>query len=238
MKYRLKCQQDFASPEFFAVKEVIPPSHSERERIGETWANEARTLKTMNSCHATHIVRFMTAFTKDENAPIKSFYLIFEWADGGNLENVYERTQSPTLSNRLVKLAIVQLLGISEALEKAHHNQIRHGDLKPGNILCFAPTDENIFGTLKIGDWGLAKFHSEATALRGERGVATATKYGTPLYEPPEVDLGKVKLLGRQYDVWSIGCVILELIIWLLYGHCSVIAFRCQRSRYNAESLL
>ncbi|KAK7752298.1 hypothetical protein SLS62_005834 [Diatrype stigma] len=170
----------------------------------------------------------MTAFTRNGSGPTRSFYLIFEWADGGNLENVYERYKNPSPSVKLSKLAIKQLLGISEALAEAHENKIRHGDLKPGNILCFMPTEDNIFGTLKIGDWGLAKFHSDATTLRGEQGIATTTKYGTPLYEPPEVELGDVKILGRQYDVWSMGCVIMELVIWLLYGHLNIQKFRGQ----------
>ena len=168
----------------------------------------------------------MTAFTTGGDSRSRYFYLVFEWADGGNLENVYERNPTPRLNKELLKLTVAQLLGICEALEMVHGKGVRHGDLKPANILCFTPTNGNIFGTLKISDWGLSKFHSEATVWRAQRGLGTSTNYGTPLYEPPEVALGEVKLLGRQYDIWSLGCVFLEILIWLLNGYQKVQAFR------------
>ncbi|KAH8898783.1 hypothetical protein GQ53DRAFT_817012 [Thozetella sp. PMI_491] len=47
------------------------------------------------------------------------------------------------------------------------------------------------------------------------------------LYEAPEsqVPVNGRRVLGRQYDVWSLGCVILELLIWLLYGYDEVLRF-------------
>jgi serine/threonine protein kinase len=152
---------------------------------------------------------------------------MFEWADGGSLEDLWDKNPEPALSTELIKEAVVQLRGLAEALYATHNQEndvgIRHGDLKPENILRFQSKPESIFGTLKIGDWGLAKYHNTATVLRGEN---TTTKYGTPLYEPPEVEVGKLKILGRQYDIWSMGCIILELIIWLLYGYNDVKRFR------------
>ncbi|RYC63133.1 hypothetical protein CHU98_g3091 [Xylaria longipes] len=109
--------------------------------------------------------------------------------------------------------------------------------LDPITILRFGPTDDNILGTFKIGDWGLAKLHSMATVLRKEKGLDTTTKYGTPLYEPPEVQLGEVKLLSRQYDVWSMGCIILEIIIWLLYGYDGVKKFRSDVRGFSRDPL-
>ncbi|TDZ26477.1 hypothetical protein Cob_v000471 [Colletotrichum orbiculare MAFF 240422] len=48
----------------------------------------------------------------------------------------------------------------------------------------------------------------------------TTTKYGTILYEAPEAEptLGK-QPRSRQYDIWSMGCIITEWIIWILYGN-------------------
>lgn len=182
----------------------------------------------MNSCNKDHVVHFITAFTMDGFDCTKLFYLVFEWADGGNLENVYDQNPVPELSKYLFRLATKQLLGIAMALYEAYKQHIRHGDLKPGNILCFGPTNGNIFGTLKIGDWGLAKFHSEATSRREEKGINTSTHYGTPLYEPPEAMAGGRRVLSRLYDMWSAGCVILEILIWLLYGHEIVKKFRLE----------
>jgi serine/threonine protein kinase len=101
---------------------------------------------------------------------------------------------------------------------------IRHGDLKPENILRFGPRDEIDIGTLKIADMGLAKHHLQNTRLRHK---VTSTKYGTTRYEPPEVEhsLNKMPALSRLYDIWSMGCITLELLIWLLRGNDALVKF-------------
>jgi serine/threonine protein kinase len=66
---------------------------------------------------------------------------------------------------------------------------------------------------LKITDVGLSKSHKEATKMRS----ATRTNAGTIMYEPPEAtETGKPR--SRRYDIWSMGCIYLEFLIWLLYG--------------------
>ena len=94
---------------------------------------------------------------------------------------------------------------------------IRHGDLKPENILRFIENEtdnDSDLCTLKIADMGLAKRHILATR---ERNGATTTIYASRQYEPPERD--KAEPLSRLYDVWSMGCIILDYIIWILYGN-------------------
>lgn len=87
----------------------------------------------------------------------------------------------------------------------------RHGDLKPGNI--FRKESGTALGTLMIGDVGLAKKHYNITHLR----THTDTRLGTIDYEPPEAfDNSHAK--SRAYDIWSMGCIIVETIVWLLYG--------------------
>jgi serine/threonine protein kinase len=80
--------------------------------------------------------------------------------------------------------------------------------MKPENILRFR--DRTRVGILKIADMGLAKHHAVATYLRPR----TSTRYGTVRYEPPEVMTHKLAEEGRSrlYDIWSMGCITLELI--------------------------
>jgi serine/threonine protein kinase len=126
-----------------------------------------------------------------------------------------------------------QILGLARALEAAHNRpngaSYRHGDLKPENILCFQ--NGRTIGTLKIGDWGEAKEHGEVTEMRPSK---TTAKYGTRLYEAPEVEMGvKPKYLdqspkrrSRLYDIWAMGCITLEFTIWLLKGYEGLTRFR------------
>lgn len=154
---------------------------------------------------------------------------MFEWANGGNLRNLWERVPFPDLEGSLVKDTVKQILGLASALRAAHNLNIteasyRHGDLKPENILIFK-TGEETLGTLKIGDWGEAKYHGkdQVTEMRSKK---TTARFGTRRYEAPEVVTGiKVerenqpeKRRSRLYDIWAMGCITLEFIVWLLYG--------------------
>lgn len=103
---------------------------------------------------------------------------------------------------------------ISRPVEVSNDDNIRHGDLKPENILCFKIPGPD-FGMLKIADMGLAKRHINKTQYR----KLTSTRYGTIHYEPPEAAPGHKGSRSRLYDIWSMGCITLEMIIWVLYGN-------------------
>jgi serine/threonine protein kinase len=120
------------------------------------------------------------------------------------------------LNTSLVKASIRELYGLATALAAAHFPKTaftlyRHGDLRPDNIFRFHGVD--IIGTLKIGDWG---------EIRKNSSIST----GTLRYEAPELDVQfrsahfdhATKRRSRVSDIWSMGCVILEYMIWLLYG--------------------
>ncbi|XP_014559825.1 hypothetical protein COCVIDRAFT_90891 [Bipolaris victoriae FI3] len=215
----------------FAVKEI--QAKDDAEEVAQHWEQEVRALRTMNQLNQDHIVHFITAFRRLKEKGEEEYYLMFEWADGGNLCSLWKRMPSPVMTAHLVKDVIKQILGLAKALEAAHNlnktgASYRHGDLKPENILVF--NNGGSVGTFKIGDWGEARQHDQATVMRPSK---TAAKYGTRRYEAPEVETGiKSQYLGhttkrrsRLYDIWAMGCITLELIIWLLYGEKSVTQF-------------
>ena len=207
------------------------------------WDKEATNLRKMNFLQSDHIVKFITAFRRGEKGT-ERYYLMFEWADGGTLRNFWKTYNRSVLTAGLVFSAVRQIEGLANAVCKAHYpdtftTHFRHGDLKPENILWFKPKltsasdDQEDIGTLKIADWGLAKEQYVVTVLRS---VNTTTKFGTRRYEPPEEEtrLGiglqpghlapdstqnkKGKRRSRLYDIWALGCITLEFIVWLMYG--------------------
>lgn len=213
------------------MKEI--QAKDDAEEVAQHWEQEVRALRTMNQLNQDHIVHFITAFRRLKEKGEEEYYLMFEWADGGNLCSLWKRMPSPVMTAHLVKDVIKQILGLAKALEAAHNlnktgASYRHGDLKPENILVF--NNGGSVGTFKIGDWGEARQHDQATVMRPSK---TAAKYGTRRYEAPEVETGiKSQYLGhttkrrsRLYDIWAMGCITLELIIWLLYGEKSVTQF-------------
>ncbi|KAI0468300.1 HET-domain-containing protein [Xylaria cf. heliscus] len=128
-----------------------------------------------------------------------------------------ENQSSPEMSNSKVPDIRMEVGGQPVIDQDDSGQSIRHGDLKPENILRFMEcTNQSAsVGTLKIADMGLAKRHVVATQYRG----VTSTMYGTALYEAPEVYRSVNKARSRLYDVWSIGCIMFEFILWMLYGH-------------------
>lgn len=81
-----------------------------------------------------------------------------------------------------------------------------HFDLKPANILV----DDD--GTWLITDFGLAQFApGNGTTSR------VINQGGTDAYAPPEY-LNVNGKFSRRYDVWSLGCVLLEVVAFAVGG--------------------
>ena len=104
----------------------------------------------------------------------------------------------------------------------------RHGDLKPENLLWFRDKDsgdaDTTRGMFKISDLGLTRFHK----LESRSNVDPASISGSPTYMPPECELRSP--VSRAYDIWSLGCIFLECITWLLRGREGVEEFARFRS--------
>jgi serine/threonine protein kinase len=82
-----------------------------------------------------------------------------------------------------------------------------HHDLKPENILRF----EEHPATWKICDFGMAKLRrpddQSGTTHRSDNW------FGTYLYQPPEYfEQDDTFPHGRAFDVWSLGCILVELL--------------------------
>ena len=104
------------------------------------------------------------------------------------------------------------IFGILKPLNHLHSQGICHLDLKPENILLAAHVDVNNIShyDVRLCDFGLVNMakNPEADKSVVRRGYAC----GTPGFFAPEMILDN-SFEGRQADMWSLGCIILELTL-------------------------
>ena len=158
-------------------------------------------------------------------------YFLFPWVDDGNLRDFWSGNNNWALTPDLVSQILEQLLGLAHALEHIHRQNWRRGDIEPENILRFKT--DTIIGQFKLGDTSVSKHHQVATEMRMS---PTETRERTLRYEPPEEITAPKALRSRRYDLWSMGCVILEFIIWLQYDPSGLSKFN--RSLQNLSGTL
>ena len=122
-------------------------------------------------------------------------FLVMELVEGGSLARVL--AASGTLpAGRVARLAAQAAAGLAAA----HRQGIVHRDIKPANL----PLDAD--GTLKIGDFGIARFLDDPGAAL----TATGQIVGTSLYLAPERALGKPA--GPASDMYALGCLLYQLL--------------------------
>lgn len=186
------------------------------------------------------------------------YHLLSRWADGGDLANFWE-TQTPRQDHKFICWLAQQCYGLADGLDGIHNSEMavaeidalqseqaptspsepshpdartdrqvhgRHGDIKPENILWFKQDpSEYELGVLRITDFGVTAFHSAQTTKVGAAGLPVTLTYAAPEYDMATDDA----IISRPFDIWSLGCVYLEFIIWFLLGNPSVLEFAEER---------
>ncbi|RBA09666.1 hypothetical protein FPRO05_05602 [Fusarium proliferatum] len=192
-----------------------------------------------------HLVHLELAYKyRDE------YFLVFPWA-GGNLKEYWKAHDRNPNSYQDVIWFFKQCLGLATGLYRLHNLQNmaigaaanntdntaedilygRHGDLKPENILWFDDYHGDLHH-LAICDFGSTEFNSiYSKSLVDPEKVRGYSK----TYQPPDSHVEDN--VNQRFDIWSLGCVFLEFISWLLLGHDETVeGFPAERTRGNPVS--
>lgn len=145
--------------------------------------------QTAGSLHHPHVVGVL-----DFGAHEDRLFLVMELVDGDSLRAL--SATGPRPAEQVARIATQAAAGLAAA----HQQGIVHRDIKPGNLLLDADD------TVKIGDFGIARFLDDPSAGL----TATGQIVGTSLYLAPERALGRPA--GPATDVYSLGCVLYQLL--------------------------
>ena len=293
-----KCTQSDGDIVDVAIKEFREGDSTYNIEI--EWRKEIKAHEELDRLNKDHIVQALAAFKHGEK-----YYIVFEWADGGDLRSYWRKNEPPRLTPHVILSFLEQLCGLLQALNTMHHpdrsgSQVtsqrnprqstaaaspppsrdestyfgreymlsgeaedmdtihnasrtstnpriniedssetrattsgtgtrefgqpgrrltifeenwRHGDIKPDNILRFPGSA--LFGDFKLADLGRTAQNFLNTA---DQPQVVWDRWRSLPYEPPDFHITPDRGMSRLFDVWSLGCVFFEFLVWLLYG--------------------
>ena len=172
-----------------AVKRIKPPG---KFVDGVSWT-ALREIKVLREVAHENVVNLLDVFVHDEKV-----HLVFEFCTY-DLEKV---VRDPTIILYESEVA-AYLTMLLRGLEALHGVWVLHRDLKPSNLLI----DER--GVLKIGDFGLARVFAMCEGV--DRVSDMTSQVVTLFYRAPELLFG-AKDYGVGVDMWSVGCIMAELM--------------------------
>jgi serine/threonine-protein kinase len=160
----------------------------EYRRDPDTRARFRREMRTLAFLAHPNVVKIYDIY-EDDDAP----WAVMEYVEGRSLKEVVQ--QDGPLELDEVASVLEQTAG---ALQYLHEHGLVHLDVKPQNLIV---QDD---GLIKLIDFGLAQpAHSPQELIGG-------ATFGTASYLSPEQASGEP--VDAQTDVYSLGCVIYELI--------------------------
>ena len=172
--------------QIYALKKVKLLNLSEKEK--ENSLNEVRILASVKS---NFVVSYKEAFFDEKD---NTLCIVMEFADRGDLyqQIVAHKKTAKFFEESDIWRIFIQLV---KGLKALHDLKILHRDMKSANVFLFSN------GCAKLGDLNVSKV--------ARRGLGY-TQTGTPYYASPEV--WKDKPYDHKSDVWSLGCVLYEMI--------------------------
>uniref|UniRef100_A0A3Q0SR40 Mitogen-activated protein kinase kinase kinase 4 n=1 Tax=Amphilophus citrinellus TaxID=61819 RepID=A0A3Q0SR40_AMPCI len=182
--------------ELMAMKEIRfqPNDH---KTIKET----ADELKIFEGIKHPNLVRYFGVELHREE-----MYIFMEYCDEGTLEEVSRLG----LQEHVIRLYSKQ---ITIAINVLHEHGIVHRDIKANIFLTSS-------GLIKLGDFGCSvKLRNNTHTMPGE----VNSTLGTAYMAPEVITRAKGEGHGRAADIWSLGCVLIEMVTgkrpWHEYEH-------------------
>ncbi|KAK4227645.1 hypothetical protein QBC38DRAFT_526475 [Podospora fimiseda] len=179
--------------EFLAVKEVeVNPkaAQGDKKKMQELVAALDQEIDTMQHLDHVNIVQYLGCERKET-----SISIFLEYISGGSIGSClrkHGKFEEPVVAS----LTRQTLSGLAYL----HREGILHRDLKADNILL------DLDGTCKISDFGISK---KTDNIYGND--KTNSMQGSVFWMAPEVVMSQKEGYSAKVDIWSLGCVVLEM---------------------------
>ncbi|KAJ3544684.1 hypothetical protein NM208_g2927 [Fusarium decemcellulare] len=225
----IKCKREAHGGSGVVYRSTVHPSHTldpqttqiavKEFKHKHEFLKEKENLDEIKHLQHKHLIKPIATCEK-----ASMFCIMFPWADGGNLREFWKNHDASARTSDLFMWSLKQMLGIVGAIEALHNRNIRHGDIKPQNILYFTKlgsgNNDNERGIFIISDVGISRRHTESP------------------HEAPEAesDSREGRPRSRLFDMWSLGCLALEFTVWLVYNFRAVRSFRRWRTSADEQT--
>ncbi|KAI6234577.1 CMGC/MAPK/P38 protein kinase [Aphelenchoides fujianensis] len=180
---------------FFAIKKMYEPFSN---KVGAR--RVYRELKLLELIDHENVIQFVDAYTPDSDLKtFRNVYIITKYA-GMSLKYVLDRQRDrreSLIGPEHIQYATYQLL---RALKYLHSANVIHRDLKPSNVAITEECD------LTVLDFGLAR------TIPTENSESLSIYVQTRWYRAPEVIYWSNKSYNSKADMWSVGCILSELL--------------------------
>ncbi|KAF4989409.1 hypothetical protein FGRMN_9134 [Fusarium graminum] len=179
--------------EFLAVKEVeVNPKAAggDKSKMKELVAALDQEIDTMQHLDHINIVQYLGCERKET-----SISIFLEYISGGSIGSCLRKHGK--FEDSVVSSLTRQTLS---GLAYLHREGILHRDLKADNILL------DLDGTCKISDFGISK---KTDNIYGND--KTNSMQGSVFWMAPEVIRSQGEGYSAKVDIWSLGCVVLEM---------------------------
>lgn len=179
--------------EFLAVKEVeVNPkaAQGDKNRMRELVAALDQEIDTMQHLDHVNIVQYLGCERKET-----SISIFLEYISGGSIGSCLRKHGK--FEESVVSSLTQQTLS---GLAYLHREGILHRDLKADNILL------DLDGTCKISDFGISKKTDDIYGNDKSNNMQ-----GSVFWMAPEVIRSQGEGYSAKVDIWSLGCVVLEM---------------------------
>ena len=179
-----------------AIK-VLRSQHLSDPQIKARFVREAQAAANLS--HPAIVV--IHDFSPGESRQDSPAYIVMELVDGESLYDLIKR-EGQIEVGRAVRI----ITQVCDGVSVAHDAGIFHRDLKPGNIILLPSPTDGGGESVKIIDFGIAKFReTDSDSLTG-----VGTVIGTPRYMSPEQCRGE--RVNASSDVYALGIILYEML--------------------------